>query len=158
MRTRFALLLFATLFCVPDLVRAQEDTNKIPAEIQRLAKNLKYRQGEIDLRGGLAKLTVPKDFNYLDPEDTETVLVKFWGNPPSPEKPLGMLMPAGLTPLNTNCWVVTIEYREDGYVKDSDASKINYNDLLKKMRNWTVKGSRHESRGQAVLFNLNWAA
>jgi uncharacterized membrane-anchored protein len=159
MRTRFARLLVAALFCVPGQVRAQDDTNKIPAEIQQLAKSLKYRQGEIDLRGGLAKLTVPKEFNYLDPDDTETVLVKFWGNPPSSEKPLGMLIPAGLTPLNTNCWVVTIEYREDGYVKDSEASKINYDDLLKKMQK-AIAGENPErqKQGYPSITLVGWAA
>jgi hypothetical protein len=39
-----------------------------------------------------------------------------------------------MTPLSSNCWVVTIDYSEDGYVKDDDASKINYDDLLKQMQ------------------------
>ena len=103
---------------------------------------MKYQQGEIDLRGGLAKLTVPKDFNYLGPDDAETVLVKLWGNPPSEVKPLGLLIPAGMTPLVTNCWVVTIDYSEDGYVKDDDASKINYDDLLKKMQKGIAENNK----------------
>src|SRR5215475_6643877 len=133
MKLKIFLLLFAGLLVSAVTARAQ-DTNRIPVELLALVKNLKYQQGEIDLKGGLAKLTVPKEFNYLGPEDTETVLVKLWHNPPSEDKPLGMLMPAGMTPLNSNCWIVTIDYSEDGYVKDSDASKINYDDLLKKMQ------------------------
>ena len=35
-------------------------------------------------------------------------------------------MPADKTPLDEDCWVVTISYADDGYVKDDDASKINY--------------------------------
>ncbi len=75
---------------------------------------------------------MPKEFNFLGSDDAETVLVKLWHNPPSADKPLGMLIPAGMTPLSTNCWVVTIDYNEDGFVKDDEASKINYDDLLKK--------------------------
>jgi len=136
MKTKFSILLLAGLLAATGIVRAQEDTNHLAQlkEIAGLAKNLKYQQGDIDLRGGLAKLTVPKEFNFLGPEDADTVLVKLWGNPPSNDKPLGLLIPAGMTPLSSNAWVVTIDYTEDGYVKDKDASKINYDDLLKKMQ------------------------
>lgn len=147
------------LLSIAGLAQAQNDTNRIPAEILSLVKNLKYQQGEIDLRGGLAKLTVPKDFNFLGAEDTETVLVKLWGNPPSQVKPLGMLLPAGLTPLNTNCWVVTIEYSEDGYVKDGDASKINYDDLLKTMQKGIAKENpERQKQGYPAITLVGWAA
>lgn len=106
MNAKIATLLLLGLFPWISPLRAQDDP-KIPPQIQQLLKNLKYQQGEIDLRDGLAKLTVPPEFNYLGPDDTETVLVKLWGNPPSNPKPLGMLMPAGLSPLSTHCWIVT---------------------------------------------------
>jgi len=124
-----------------------------------LVKNLKYQQGEIELRGGLAKLTVPKEFNFLGPDDAETVLVKLWGNPPSDDKPLGLLIPAGMTPLSTNCWVVTIDYSEDGYVKDDDASKINYDDLLKKMQTSIAENNKaRQEHGYPAITLLGWAA
>jgi uncharacterized membrane-anchored protein len=159
MKTIAAVLLSIGLLVTADLVRAQDATNKIPPEIVAIVKNLKYEQGEIDLRGGLAKLTVPKEFNYLGPDDAETVLVKLWGNPPSDTKPLGLLMPAGLTPLDTNCWVVTIDYSEDGYVKDSDASTINYDDLLKKMQKETAdSNAERQKQGYPALTLVGWAA
>jgi len=71
MKTKFTMLLLAGLLAFPLLVRAQDDTNQLAqmAQILQLAKNLKYQQGEIDLRGGLATLSVPKEFNYLGPDD-----------------------------------------------------------------------------------------
>src|SRR6267142_1129904 len=144
MKTKLIVLLFTGFLAATGLVRAQDDTNQLARlkEVMALVKNLKYQQGEIELRGGLAKLTVPKEFKYLGPDDTETVLVKLWGNPPSDDKPLGLLIPAGMTPLSTNCWVVTIDYNEDGYVKDDDASKINYDDLLKKMQKGVAESNK----------------
>jgi uncharacterized membrane-anchored protein len=125
----------------------------------RLVKNLKYQQGTIDLKGGLATLNVPPEFNYLGPDDAETVLVKLWGNPPSETKPLGMLMPAGLTPLSTNCWVVTIDYSEEGYVKDDDATKINYDDLLKKMQKAASNANpERQKAGYPAITLVGWAA
>jgi hypothetical protein len=99
-------LLLLGLWSATNPVRAQEDTNQTPAEIVQLVRNLKYQQGELDLHGGLARLSVPAEFNYLGPDDAETVLVKWWGKPPSETKPPGLLLPAGMTSLNTNCWVV----------------------------------------------------
>ena len=159
MKTKPAVLLFAILLLVTGRALAQDNTNKMPPEIIAVIKNLKYQQGEIDLRGGLAKLTVPNEFNYLGPDDAENVLVKLWGNPPSDTKPLGLLMPAGLTPLDTNCWVVTIAYSEDGYVNDSDASKINYDDLLKKMQKEAADDNpERQKRGYPALTLVGWAA
>jgi uncharacterized membrane-anchored protein len=153
------MLLLAGLLAFTHLARAQEDTNKIHAEMLKLIKGLKYQQGEIDLQGGLAKLTVPKEFNFLGADDAETVLVKLWGNPPSDNKPLGLLLPAGMTPVSSNCWVVTIDYNPDGYVKDDDAAKINYDDLLKKMQAGIAENNQaRQKEGYPAITLVGWAA
>ena len=158
MKNWFPLLLLAGWLTLPTLLSAQEDTNKVHAEVIRLLKSLKYQQGEIDLHSGLAKLTVGKDFNYLSPDDTDTVLVKLWGNPPDKEKTLGMIIPKGLTPMSSNCWVVTIDYSEDGYVKDDDASKINYDDLLKTMQKQIAdSNAARRKEGYPGITLLGWA-
>ena len=54
---------------------------------------------------------------------------------------------------------MTIDYSEDGYVKDSDASKINYDDLLKKMQKG-LAGENPERRkqGYPAITLVGWAA
>jgi uncharacterized membrane-anchored protein len=159
MKTKLTVLLLTGLLFVASFVRAQDETNKVPPQIIALLKGLKYQQGDIDLRGGLARLSVPKEFNYLGPDDAETVLVKLWGNPPSEVKPLGLLIPAGMTPVSSNCWVVTIDYDEGGYVKDDDAGKINYDDLLKKMQKGVAEGNKaRKEKGYPTVELLGWAA
>jgi uncharacterized membrane-anchored protein len=142
------------------LVHAQDTTtNAIPPEIVQILKNLKYQQGEIELQGGLAKLTVPKEFSYLGPDDAATVLTELWGNPPTKTKPLGMLLPAGLTPISSNIWAVTINYSEGGFVKDGDASTINYDDLLKQMQKTIAEQNPARREHHYPTFNLiGWAA
>ena len=162
MKTKLTALFLSVFFLSSiSFAHAQDDTNRL-ARIKRaeaLVKSMKFQQGEIELRGGLAKLTVPKEFNYLGPDDAETVLVKLCGNPPSPEKSLGLLIPAGLSPLATNCWVVTIDYSEDGYVKDDDASKINYDDLLKKMQKGIEENNKaRQEEGYPAITLVGWAA
>ena len=106
MKIKIAIVLLAGL-----LIAAGKFARRTPTHCRRtLSKSwnsLKYQQGEINLKDGLATLNVPADFNYLGPDDAETVLVKLWGNPPSQEKPLGLLIPAGMTPASSNAWVVT---------------------------------------------------
>ncbi len=157
--TILTIILLAGFFSASSVARADTDSNAIPAEVVTILKSLKYQQGEIDLRGGLAKLTVPKDFNFLNADDAETVLVKLWGNPPSEVKPLGLLIPAGITPLSSNAWVVTIDYSEEGFVKDDDASKINYDDLLKQMQQGTAESNKmRKEKGYPTVDLLGWAA
>jgi uncharacterized membrane-anchored protein len=158
MKTKFIALLLVGFTALTGLARSQTDTNALPPQIVKLLDDLKYQQGQIDLRGGLATLTVPKEFNFLDSTDAETVLVKLWGNPPSEEKPLGLLIPAGMTPISSNCWVVTISYDADGYVKDDDASKINYDDLLKQMQKAVVENNKaRQEKGYPAVDLLGWA-
>lgn len=162
MKIKLAVFFFAALLITAGWGRAQDNTNALTQQMQemvRVAKSLKYQQGEIDLGNGLAKLTVTKDFRYLGPDDTEKVLVQLWGNPPSKSKSLGMLIPAGMTPLHSNCWAVTIDYSEDGFVKDGDASKIDYADLLKQMQK-SIADHNEERRKQGYpAFTLvGWAA
>jgi len=166
MKTKQFILLTVVLFASAIFSSAQIDTNGLTAEqmaglqkIYALVNNLKYQSGEIDLRGGLAKLSLPPEFSYLGPDDAETVLTKVWGNPPSDTKPLGMLMPTGMSPLSSNAWAVTIDYSEEGYVKDDDAAKINYDDLLKKMQTG-VAGENQErtKQGYPAITLIGWAA
>lgn len=157
MKTKSIALLLTLLFALTLSMRAQEDTN-LPPKLVAILKSLKYQTGEIDLRGGLAKLSVPKDFNFLGSDDANTVLVKLWGNPPSEDKPLGLLIPAGMTPLSSNCWVVTMDYSENGYVKDDDAGKINYDDLLKKMQKGIAENNAERTKaGYPAITLVGWA-
>jgi len=159
MKTKLFILTLAGFLAATVPVYSQTDTNALPPQIVTLLKSLNYRQGVIDLRGGLAQLTVPTNFNYLGPDDAETVLVKLWGNPPDKEKPLGLLIPAGMTPISSNAWVVMIDYTAQGYVKDTDADKINYDELLKRMQKGVAEANKErQKQGYPTVDLLGWAA
>ncbi len=129
------------------------------ADAEKLAQNLKYQHGEIDLKNGLAKLDVPPEFKFLDRADAQTVLVKLWGNPPTASREiLGMLLPADKSPLNEDCWAVTFSYSEEGFVKDDDAAKINYDDLLKSMQKATITANKERTKqGYPTIEIVGWA-
>jgi uncharacterized membrane-anchored protein len=135
-------LLFAIL--LSSIVLGQ-DPPKSRAQAEALVASLKYQQGPIDLRHGLASLQLPGQFRFLNGADANTVLVRLWGNPPQSE-PLGMLVPANISPLSRECWAVIISYEEQGYVKDKDAEKINYDDLLKQMKESARRASKERAK------------
>jgi uncharacterized membrane-anchored protein len=135
-----------------------DDRPKSKDEAQALAATLKFQQGEVILQNGLATLKVPDGLRFLNGHDAGTVLVKLWGNPPMPD-PLGLLMPANAGPLSPEAWAVIITYEEEGYVKDKDAEKIDYADLLKQMQKATSDANKErEKLGYAPVELVRWAA
>lgn len=130
------------------------------AQLEQLAQKLQYKQGVVKIEGGLATLNVPPEFKYLDAPDAKTVLVKFWGNPPAQaDDTIGLLLPADKSPLQANCWAVTISYANDGYVKDGDASKINYDKLLTQMQEAIKENNKARTdKGYPAIQLIGWAA
>ncbi|MDX1518265.1 MAG: DUF2167 domain-containing protein [Woeseiaceae bacterium] len=157
--------LVAAIALAPLAAIAQDDADYelTPEEIQEIeyyqsvVDSLEPQTGEIVLGSDLATLIVPDGFYFLDADDAETVLVDLWGNLPGQDV-LGMLMPAGYSPLDLDSWAVTIDYTEDGYVSDEDAAEIDYDELLRDMqkdtRDWNEE--RVDAGYEAVEL-LGWA-
>ncbi len=115
------------------------------------------RTGKIELPGGIASLDVPEDFYYLNPQDSKIVLEKIWGNPED-ELNLGMLFPAGATPFDGDSWGVTIEYSEEGYIRDDDADEIDYDELLQEMQQAALEESKYRvEQGYESIRLVGWA-
>ena len=122
--------------------------------------SLDRQQGEIKLPNGVATLQVPDDFYYLNPHDSEKVLVEVWENPAGAgSETLGMLFPSESTPFDEEAWAVTIEYEEDGYVTDEDADEIDYGELLSQMKEGAKEQSEvRVSQGYESMELIGWAS
>ena len=128
-------------------------------QIQKIEAGLKWMSGHVVLGNGLAELDLTSDYRYLDPEDARKVIVDIWGNPPSHADTLGMLFPADVQPSQASSWGVVFTYKEDGYVKDDDAAKIDYDALLKQMQEAVT--SENETRAKQnfpKIELIGWAA
>jgi len=148
------IILFTSIHGLP----AQSEKQSRKAELLALSERLKYQQGTIALRDGLATLNLSDAFRYVDPAGTETLLTGIWGNPPSSDKPLGMIVPAGFSPFNPQAWCVIVRYQNDGYVKDNDAEKIDYTKLLKEMKEGVREGSKQRVKdGYPSIELVGWA-
>lgn len=153
MKNTFSLL--ALLFAVATGA-AQTTGQSDTLTAEEFEAQLKYQQGQIVLQDGLATLQVPAEFRYLNSEQTEQVIVA-WGNPPDNET-LGMILPADRGVLSDDGWAVIITYDADGYVKDDEAEKINYAELLQQMQE-DVKASNVErvQHGYKNVELIGWA-
>ena len=121
------------------------------------ASSLKWQTGTITLRDGLATIALPEGYRYLNSADAEKVLHDIWGNPPGANS-LGMIFPPHTGPLDHNSWAVVVDYEQNGYVKDGDADKINYTDLLHQMQTSVQESNEQRTRqGYPAIQLVGWA-
>jgi len=151
-------LLFALTASAADTPPAPADREAAIKKARETAASLTYEKGEITVRDGLARIRLPETYRYLNAKDTEKVLVNLWGNPAGSEA-LGMIVPATFDPLDGTSWAVIVSFADDGYVKDDDAAKIDYNDLLKQMQEEVAEASKERVKeGYSSLALIGWAA
>jgi uncharacterized membrane-anchored protein len=142
----------------PEQAAAQAEADEASKAAAEFESKLTYQRGKIVLPGGMATLNVPDNFRYLPPEQADRVLVEAWGNPPG-TKTLGMLFPSDVSPLNADGWGVVITFQEDGYVEDDEAGKINYEELLKQMKDATAEDNKsRQEQGFEPVSLVGWAA
>ncbi len=136
---------------------ATDETARI-AELRRLRDSLHYQSGTITLADGLAKVSLEEHFRYLSPADTKTLLTKLWGNPEGGET-LGTIVPDDFNPFAPESWAVVMTFAGDGYVKDDDANKIDYEQMMKDMKEGTAEANKaRENAGYPSINLIGWAA
>ncbi|AII52777.1 DUF2167 domain-containing protein [Hymenobacter sp. APR13] len=159
------LLLLWALLGLPAAAALAAPTPPAPADsidserhyIDSVQATLHYQTGLITLPDGLGSITVPTGFRYLDAKQSEYVLTKLWGNPDG--ESLGMLFPADRGPLDENNWAFAVEYDPSGYVEDTDAAEIDYDDLLEDMKEATEESNaEREEAGFGRIMLIGWAS
>ena len=119
---------------------------------------MKYETGNISLSNGMLKLNVPPGFKYLNAEKSNYVLTELWGNPPQTGV-LGMIFPAHSGPFGDKSYAFIITYDPAGFVKDDDADKINYNDLLKDIQKEEAEDNKaRAAKGYPAINMIGWAS
>lgn len=160
----FAIALTTLVSVEAALAAASPSAPSLPddAEIAALKKafsELRPQTGTVTLKDGLATIKVPEGLHFLDKKDSQTVLVRFWGNPPqSANDVLGMMIGSPEDLVGETGWGMVITYKEDGHVDDSDAQKIDYADLLKQMKQGTtVANEQRVKNGYPAVELVGWA-
>jgi len=120
---------------------------------------LTIKDGEFDVGGNLAHITTGAEFKFLGATDAGRFLTEVWGNPPqAAEGILGVLLPVVDGAVSPNNFAVIIEYDETGYVNDSDADSIDYDELLNEMQAATREGNEERRKaGYQAVELVGWA-
>ncbi len=134
-----------------------EDVIKYLRLMDSVEKAMNYKTGIILLDNGVAQLNVPAGFKYLNKEQSNYIITEIWGNPPQ-DAVLGMLFPDNGGPFADSSYAFVITYDGMGYVKDDDADKINYDDMLKEMQNGEKAENEERSKqGYEPIHFVGWA-
>jgi uncharacterized membrane-anchored protein len=137
---------------------ASVETDSVQLFFDSLEASFQYQHGEIKLDNGIGSLQVPTGFRYLDARQADYVIHDLWGNPPGGET-LGMIVPEDIGITSANSWAFIITYDEMGYVKDDDATDMDYEELLKEMQ--TDAAATNEERkklGYETIAIIGWAS
>jgi uncharacterized membrane-anchored protein len=135
---------------------ATESEPQIAGGEEEALPELKYSTGDIVLPNKVATLHLGEKYHYLAPAETNQLL-QMWGNPPD-EETQGAILPADVNPFSANGWAVFLTYVDDGHIDDSDANEIDYDDLLKDMKEGTEDSNdARKEAGYPAMHLLRWA-
>ncbi|HKH60246.1 MAG TPA: DUF2167 domain-containing protein [Flavitalea sp.] len=129
------------------------------ARLDSIEKTLQYEHGDITLQNGIAKLNVTQGFKFINAKQSQYILEEVWQNLPDASV-LGMIVSDSFR-INslTNSWVFVVTYEGMGYVKDDDADDINYDDLLKDLKEGEKQANLERAKlGYRELNIVGWAS
>lgn len=123
-----------------------------------IAASLDYKNG-VQALGEVAEVRA-ESLSFLTPVDARRLLVDLWENPPqTAQNILGVLVPKGFDPLDAASWAIVVRYQKSGYVSDSDADEIDYDELLQQMQSDTREASAERvKQGYPGIELVGWAS
>lgn len=132
--------------------------DSIMGVIDSINSGFKYQSGEVKLFEGKATLRIPEGYKFLDAKQSRYVYRELWGNGKDGEEPQGLLLPERYGPLSPGVWAVEISYEETGHIKDNQAQKIDFGEVLKKMQNdLQEQQAVRKERGLEPVSLVGWA-
>jgi len=169
---KLKLVLFLMFTIMSAFAGDKDSTNTSPEEAKALEKlmsayktldsaekAMNYEQGIINISDGVARVTIPKGFKFINEKQSQYILESLWQNPPDASV-LGMIVNDSFHVNSQKSeWVFVITYNSMGYVKDDDADKINYDDLLKDLKKESAESNIERKKlGYETLELMGWAS
>ncbi|MCK7556074.1 DUF2167 domain-containing protein [Chitinophaga sedimenti] len=120
--------------------------------------SFKFQTGKIDLSNGQISLNIPAGFKFgccPKPKSTGRCMGQpsfcCCGCP-------GMIFPANREVLQDSSYSFVVTYEETGYVKDDDAAEIDYDKMLKQMKEDEVAENEERAKqGYFTIHTVGWA-
>ena len=135
---------------------AAEPETTEPEAAAPTGPELKYQTGTIVLPNKVATLHLGEKYRYLDPNETNKLLMA-WGNE-SDTTTQGTIIANDVDPWSESGWAVILTYDDDGHIDDSDAAEIDYDDMLKDMKEGTEDyNAERKKAGFEAVHLVGWA-
>lgn len=132
------------------------DYEKFMKELVERDKNIKYQTGKIDINSEI-EINVPAGFKFMPKKDAEYVIFDYWGNPKTDDV-LGMIVKDNFNIIETSHWAFVVTYENAGYVKDEDAEKIDYDEMMKGFHEDEAEENKNrEKEGYPSIHIIDWA-
>ena len=155
---------FLSLFLFSISLYAGNESDSLQNEIEKYIKYvdsvnsaLKYETGTVKLDNGIAEMVIPAGFKYLNKEQSNFVIEKVWGNLPH-SNVQGMLFPLNSHPFDDSSYAFIITYKAIGFVKDEDADKMDFDQLMKDMKAGEEEENKQRAAaGVQALHTIGWA-
>lgn len=161
MKSIIAAVTIAAALFLPALADEKKPTPEQMEAFKKVFKiigDLQYQSGEISLVGGKAKIQLSEDFRFLDPANARKVLVDVWNNPPEAGSVTGMIVPKDINFLDENGWAAIIQWKDEGYVKDSDFEGTDFNKMLSQLKEQSAEANKERvKRGFPPMELSGWA-
>ena len=142
----FGLFLWVSLLFAAPAIAQEPSPEEFPPEIVELLDRLDPKTGKVDLAGANATLDLGEDYIFYDQSDAREIITVLWGNPPqTAQNALGLVMPAGSSPIS-DAWGAVVSFEETGYVSDDDAEDTDYEELLASLQ----EGTRQSNAGRVA--------
>lgn len=126
--------------------------------IDSVSSAMKYETGQIKLSNGIAQLNVPQGFKFLNAGQARYVLSDLWGNPPDNDV-VGMIFPETGGPFADSNYAFVVSWQQMGYVKDEDADKTDYDEMLKNLQAGEAEENKERQKmGYSTIHMVGWAA
>lgn len=150
-------ILFFNFFSIAQKDSSLEEQLQSIKLMDSIVKNLHWKTGDVTIGEGIAHVNVIPGFKFLDADQSKYVLHDLWGNPPR-EDILGMIFPENGGPFADSSYAFIISYEETGYVKDEEADKINYDDMLSDMQKSEAEANKERAqKGYEPIHIIQWA-
>ncbi len=162
---RPALLGLSFLALAALSARAEPFSQAYPGDFSRLSqkgielvKPLDFKTGKQPIGDGIATLDAPSGYFILNAADAQYMMTKIWKNPED-KSILGIIVPAGTSPVGDDGWAAVVTYDDIGYVSDTEAATYDYTSLLAQMKQDTLDANDWRSKnGYPAMQLIGWAA
>jgi uncharacterized membrane-anchored protein len=150
------VLSFQTVFSQKEDSISKADLEYI-TKAASFEKSIAFQRGKVDLTSKI-ELNIPNGYKFIPKKDSEKIIFEYWGNPES-DGILGMLVLEKFQFLAGGDWAFVLSEETEGYVKDEDAGKINYDDVLKELQEGEPEQNEaRKKEGYGAINTVGWAS